>query len=127
MPHYVHPKIDGDWISLEFSCTEPEGADCRLVCPPDEAYKYGCESVTIERDEDGTPWHVGYRFDEATGKEVDSRLHRMVPADRCLILDWDNLDESYCGEPGPLREGEIVFRWWSEEWPEWEYTTEAAS
>jgi hypothetical protein len=50
----------------------------------------------------------------------------MVPADRCLILDWDHLNESNCGEPGPLREGEIVFRW-SEEWPEWEYTTEAAS
>lgn len=106
MPHFVHPKI-GYWgMRLEFTCTEQPGADCKITCPPDAGDPYRCESFVVERDDDGTPWHVGFESIVDGG-----RLHQMVPREECLILEWDDLEECYRGEDEPLREGEVVFEW----------------
>ena len=120
MPHYVHPKIS-DWgVKLEFSCTEEPGADCKIECQrTEDVDPYYCEVFTVTRDENGDPWHLI----EGDGSPRD---HKMLPIDRCIILDWDDLDECYAGEPGPLREGEITFTWDGDNYV-WEYATEAAS
>ena len=115
MPHFVHPKIDGGWLRLDFTCTEPSGADCKITCPPDQGEPYRCETFVVERDEDGTPWHIGHHFD------FEGRLHQMIPTEYCNILTWwDDLAECYAGEPGPLREGPIVFTWTGDNY-EWRY------
>jgi hypothetical protein len=122
MPHYVHPKIDGNWMGLSFSCTEEPGAKCKIICPPDpRGPYYSCEEFRAETI-GGEVWHVGWS--EEADAEVP--LHKMIPTDRCGILEWDCLDEGYCGPAGPLREGEIAFIW-NGDCYEWEYVTEDAS
>lgn len=120
MPHYVKPTIYDGGIRLEFTCTEEPGADCKIACPTDPKDPYGCETFSLERDADGTPWHIGYRYNGETDEETDGRLHQMLPIDRCLILEWDDLADNYAGEDCTLRSGEVEF-FWEGDFYEWKY------
>lgn len=122
MAHYVKPTIEPIYgLRVQFVCTEEPGSDCHITCPTDPKNLYGCEVYTMERDENGVPWHTGYDEDGN-----DAHLHQMVPTDRCLILEWDDLSECYAGEPGPLREGEIAFSWTGDGY-EWRYVSDEGS
>jgi hypothetical protein len=114
MPHIVKPFIDGDWIGLDFECTEPETALCRMMCPPGDSY--ACELLSPQLI-DGEWWHVGTDFDFETNPRP---LHKLVPAERCTILDWDDIAENFGDTKTPLREGEIEFAW-NGDYYEWRY------
>jgi hypothetical protein len=117
MPHYVKPYIDGDNIGLDFECTEPEGSLCRMMCPPGDGY--GCESVQVDQI-DGEWWHTAIEVYNADSDRLDLTRHKMVPAGRCTILDWDDKEECFGDGKTPLREGEIEFSW-NGDFYEWRY------
>lgn len=107
MPHYVQPKISlGNYLHLEFTCTEEPGSACKLVCPTDPTDPYRCETYHLAWI-DGEPWHVGW------DDELDDErpLHKMLPTDSCTILAFDYLNECFAGEDTDLRAGEIAFTW----------------
>ena len=118
MPHYVHPVIDGDWISVRFTCDEPEGSMCRITCPPEES----CEFFNVVFV-DGEPWHEGYRYDDETDEETEGPLHKMIGTKSCTIMEFDALQECFGGKgEQPLREGEVRF-WWEDDGYMWDYVS----
>jgi hypothetical protein len=116
MPHFVKPYIDGDWTGMDFTCTEPPEANCRLQCPG-----LDCEEFHVEWI-DGKPWHVGYKYDDETDEDTDGPLHEMSTGNPCSIIEWDALNEGYVGDRTILREGEVLFTW-NDDFYEWQYVT----
>ena len=85
--HQIEWAFDCDTVVGKVICEEPEGANCRLMggpeCYCDEAYR-------IERDPDGTPFHV-----------YEGERHSNIPMDGCNIVM--SLDEDLL-ELGPREE-----------------------
>lgn len=97
-------------------CHEPEGADCRLVCPK------GCELYMIERDERG-PYHMAYVPVEVSLTE--QQRHDLTPyLPGCVVVEWGaesgGPGELYDGEDCPPRNGPIEV-WWESEEMHWRY------
>lgn len=91
--HTVSPVYRYDSVDLDFACHSEPGARCRLECSEHcEAESWPC-----------------YSYDPDTGKD---REHAMVDSGRCLILDFDALDQ--CGPSGPVVLGPdttVEFEW----------------
>ena len=77
--HEIVWEFDRDCTIARAVCHEPPGADCRLAGTPG----CECESLAIERDPDGTPYHLV----EAWGENV---RHEMGPVDYCNVCEWLN-------------------------------------
>ena len=89
-------------VEWEALCTEPKGAECRLVC------EEGCESwSSVLYDEDG-PYHHQDLFDYFEHKKLvgDGPKHRMVDSGNCNVCLWLNDDPSLIPE---LHEGLETF------------------
>ena len=69
-------------------CHEPDTADCRVV--PRNGCR--CDQWTLDRADDGTPFH---RVDTFGGAEV---LHWMDTGGPCIISEWWE-DPEECGPP----------------------------
>ena len=82
--HRIQWTFDRDEVVGKVICEEPEGANCRLMggpeCYCDEAYR-------IERDPDGTPFHM-----------YEGERHSNIPMGGCNVA-W----------PGGLEEGEVHY------------------
>lgn len=95
--HRIQWTFDRDEVVGKVICEEPEGANCRLTggpecyCEePDGYYWCYCEDYHIERDPDGTPFHV-----------YEGERHSNIPMDGCNIVM--SLDEDLL-ELGPREE-----------------------
>lgn len=80
--HFISWTHDQDCVRALATCTAPEGADCRLICPQ------GCESWSTERNEDGQPFHRTGHMDD--GGHVEVR-HPLVGSD-CNVVEFLNVD-----------------------------------
>jgi len=81
--HFITWTHDQDCVQAQATCTAPEGADCRLICPE------GCESWSIDHDEGGKPFHRTGHFED-DGTEV---RHAMEASD-CNVVEFLNIDGS---------------------------------
>ena len=90
-------------VTLTPVCSAPESADCR-VSPRNGCT---CESWTLERADDGTPYH---RVDTFGGAEV---LHWMNTGGPCLVAEWLEDDPEAAGPAGnfPVAEFPIAPVW----------------
>lgn len=83
--HTLTWEVD-DYEYAYVTCCEPEGANCRLMCPDPR-----CETWVVERDTDGLD---GVAFHQAGDEK-----HVLVPC-ACTAADWfDNsgVSESHTG------------------------------
>lgn len=88
--HHIEWEFDTDGVNARAVCTEPEGADCRIHCV------HGCESWSIERDQDGTPYHrTGHLEDDGT--EIRHDMQRVA---YCNVTEFLNDDAGLLPELG---------------------------
>ena len=75
--HSITWEFNVDHVRAIVVCHEPEGSDCRLSGFPD----CQCETWTIERDPDDTPYHM-------CGEE----RHEMHQVDYCNVVEFLTAD-----------------------------------
>lgn len=96
--HRIDWFFDNDYASPELVCEEPPGADCRLTNAGCD-----CESIKLERDQDGTPYHM-----------VEDARHEMTTQEECnviLFLEEDTADHAEQGQRFLIGSHEIEPVW----------------
>lgn len=76
--HLIRWVFDRDAVYASVECHEPVGANCRLMGAGD----CQCEEWTIERDPDGTPFHL-----------CGDERHEFILSGLCNVKEWLEADE----------------------------------
>lgn len=122
-PHTITMTIaHSHGIEHKFTCTAPEGAPCRLVCPD------GCEEFDltdhvvdiIGNEDEMLPLSI-----TAEERAELTRRHTLVDNGECnalVFLENDDAElwELYDGEPAPLRTGPVVLSY-ADGYVTWKY------